>query len=527
MSLAVADDRRERIELLQMLEERRRRLARDDLNAYCRYIEIPGAPINDDDPECEEFYPDTVTPAEHHELINRTLMRVEAGHLRRVMIFMPPGSAKSTYGTVTFPTWFMGRKRGRHVITTSYGTDLARKFGRKCRQIARSPQYREVFGCGLVSDNKAADDWALDSGSSFMAAGIDAGITGNRADGIVIDDPLKGRQDADSETIRNRIWEEYKASVRTRLKPGGFILIIQTRWHEDDIAGRILPKDWDGESGLVKAQDGEEWYVLCLQAQCERLDDPLGREIGEWLWTDWFTPDHWEQERRTQGSRNWAALYQQKPAPDDGGMWKLSWFGRYGTAPADHWMIVQSWDTANKPAEINDPSVCTTWLLTDRGHYLIHVLCERMDYPTLRKNAKAHAEKWKPHALLIEDKASGQQLIQDLRNETTLPVIAIEPEGDKVTRASVVSPMIEARLVHLPNEADWLLDYEMEVGRFPLSKHKDQVDSTSQALNWIRNHASRAYGVHTTGNARIGYTAGAEGAGWDSMGGTDLTGFIA
>lgn len=525
MSALAASDRRDRERLLGLLEERRRRFARDDLNAYCRYIEIPGAPINDD-PECEEFYPDTVTPAEHHQLINRTLMRVEAGELRRVMIFMPPGSAKSTYGTVTFPTWFMGRKRGRHVITTSYGADLARKFGRKCRQIARSREYREVFGTGLVSDNKAADDWSLDSGSSFMAAGIDAGITGNRADGIVIDDPLKGRQDADSETIRNRIWEEYKASVRTRLKPRGFILIIQTRWHEDDIAGRILPKNWDGESGVVTAQDGEEWFVLCLQAQCERRDDPLGREIGEWLWTDWFTPAHWEQERRTQGSRNWAALYQQKPAPDDGGMWRLSWFMRYQSPPSDYWMVVQSWDTANKAAEINDPSACTTWLVTDRGAYLVHVLCERMEYPALRKAAKALAERFKPHALLIEDKASGQQLIQDLRNETALPVIPIEPEGDKVTRASVESPQIESGRVWLPEAAEWMLDYEMEVGRFPLSKHKDMVDSTSQALRWIREHASRAASIHASGQERIGYTAGASGAGWDSMGGTDLSGFI-
>lgn len=511
-----------------MLEERRRRRARDDLNAYCRFIEIPGAPVNDD-PDCDEFYPDTVTPAQHHELINSTLMRVEAGEIRRVMIFMPPGSAKSTYGTVTFPTWFMGRKRGRHVITTSYGADLARKFGRKCRQIARSPLYREVFGTSLVSDNKAADDWSLDSGSSFMAAGIEAGITGNRADGIVIDDPLKGRGDADSEPIRNNIWEEYKASVRTRLKPGGFILIIQTRWHEDDIAGRILQKDWDGASGWVTARDGEEWYVLCLQAQCERQDDPLGREIGEWLWTEWFSQAHWEQERRSQGSRNWAALYQQKPAPDDGGLWKLSWFKRYGTAPVDHWMIVQSWDTANKAKELNDPSVCTTWLITDRGRYLVYVLRERMEYPALRKAAKEQAETWAPHAILIEDKASGQQLIQDLRDTTTLPIIPIEPEGDKVTRASVESPQIEAGLVWIPNEAPWLIDFEMEVGRFPLSKHKDQVDSVSQALRWIRDHATRAYQVHTSGQSRVGAgtTSGSsDGIGWGSMGTSDTSGFI-
>jgi predicted phage terminase large subunit-like protein len=531
VSALAASDRRDRERLLKLLEERRRRLARDDLNAYCRYIEIPGAPINDEDPDCAEFYRDTVTPAEHHQLINRTLMRVEAGEMRRIMIFMPPGSAKSTYGTVTFPTWFMGRKRGRHVITTSYGADLARKFGRKCRQIARSKEYREVFGTGLVSDNKAADDWALDSGSSFMAAGIDAGITGNRADGIVIDDPLKGRQDADSETIRNRIWEEYKASVRTRLKPGGFILIIQTRWHEDDIAGRILPKDWDGESGWVTAQDGEKWYVLCLQAQCERQDDPLGREIGEWLWTDWFTPEHWEQERRTQGSRNWAALYQQKPAPDDGGLWKLSWFGRYKGLPEDRIMVVQSWDTANKAAEINDPSVCTTWIVSRRGKFIAHVLRERMEYPALRRTAIAHAKAWNPDAVLIEDKASGQQLIQDLKDTTSLPVIAIEPEGDKVTRASVVSPTIESGQVYLPEEADWLLDYEMEVGRFPLSKHKDQVDSTSQALRWMQDRVSIT-GVATSGDQRVGYGAGASTSsgsafGFGSIGGgTDTSGFI-
>lgn len=530
---AVVSDRREREELLQLLEEQRRRQARDDLNAYCRYIDIPGAPINDGD-ECDQFYPDTVTPAEHHQLINRTLMRVESGEIRRVMIFMPPGSAKSTYGTVTFPTWYMGKKRGRHVITTSYGTDLARKFGRKCRQIVRSPQYREVFGCGLVSDNRASDDWALDSGSSFMAAGIDAGITGNRADGIVIDDPLKGRGDADSETIRNRIWEEYKASVRTRLKPNGFILMIQTRWHEDDIAGRILPKDWSGESGWITAQDGERWYVLCLQAQCERQDDPLGRAIGDWLWTEWFTPAHWEQERRTQGSRNWAALYQQKPAPDEGGMWKLPWFKRYKARPADAYMVVQSWDTANKAAEINDPSVCTTWLITDRGSYVVHVLRERFEYPALKKAAKSMAAKWDPDVILIEDKASGQQLIQDLRNEKGFlyGVVAIEPEGDKITRASVVSPLIEAGLVWLPDEAEWLLEYEMEIGRFPLSSFKDQVDSTSQALRWIRDNAVRGMQIFSSGQRRIGTgtdkpaaTSGSE-LDWGSMGSTDTSGFI-
>lgn len=511
-----------------MLEERRRRKARDDLNAYCRYIEIPGAPVNADDPDCEQFYPDNVVPAEHHELLNRTLMKVESGEIPRLMVFMPPGSAKSTYGTVTFPTWFMGRKPGRNVITASYGSTLAMKFGRKCRQITASRQFGELFGCTLNADNRAADDWSLTNGSTFMSGGIQSGITGNRADGVVIDDPLKGRADADSETIREKVWEEYKSSLRTRLKPRGFIVIIQTRWHEDDLSGRILPKDWKGESGWVTGVGGERWYVLSLQAQCELPNDPLGREIGEWLWTDWFTPEHWAAEKALQmlgGGRNWASLYQQRPVPQDGGIFNLAWFRRYRTPPVDSYMVVQSWDTASKAAQINDPSVCTTWAVAPSGYYLLHVWRDRVEYPALKRMAKSLHEQWKPQAVLIEDKASGQALIQELRESTLVPVLAIEPLADKVTRANVVSPTVESGLVYLPEVADWLPDFEAEVGAFPLSTHDDQVDSLSQALAWIPSHAVRNFKLYGSGQARaaLGGTSPPHGGamGYGSMAGTD------
>lgn len=521
----------EKRELLALLEEKHRRRARDDLNAYCQYIEIPGVPINDD-PDCEQFYPDNVTPAEHHRLLNGKLMEVEAGQIRRLMVFMPPGSAKSSYGSVTFPTWFMGRRPGRNVISTSYGSTLAARFGRKCRQITRSRQFNELFGCGLVADNKAADDWALTSGSTYMAGGILAGITGNRADLLVIDDPLKGRQDADSPTIREKVWEEYKSSLRTRLKPNGAIVIIQTRWHEDDLSGRILPKDWNGQSGWVEGRDGERWYVLCLQAQCEREDDPLGREIGEWLWTDWFTPAHWEQERRTQGSRNWDALYQQRPRPQEGGIFKEAWVKRHRTPPASPLMIVQSIDTAFKPGQLNDPSVIETWAIMPTGYVLLHVWRERVEYPRLKRTALSLAERWKPHAVLIEDKASGQSLIQELRDaQGGPPVIAIEPEGDKLTRANVVSPMVEAGMVSIPETADWLADFESEVFAFPLSTHDDQVDAMTQFLAWAKVHGTefRAYG---SGQQRAGLAAPGTGhtpnewPGFGSMGGTDTSGFL-
>ncbi len=474
--------------LLELYEEKLRRRARDDLNAYCRHIEIPGAPINDDE-ECEEFYPDTVTPSAHHQLLNNALMRVELGNVRRLMVFMPPGSAKSTYATVVFPSWFMGRKRGRNVICASYNTDLARKFSRKTRQIVRSSRYQDIFDTSLVADNRSVEDWALLNSSTYMCAGIMAGITGNRADGMVIDDPIKGRQDADSQTIRETIWQEYLASVRTRVKPGGFIVIIQTRWHEDDLSGRILPQDWNGQSGKVIARDGEEWEVICLQAECEVDDDPLGRKRGEWLWTEWFTPEHWAQEKITQGSRNWDALYQQKPKPSEGGMFKRPWVKRYKARPFEG-QIIQSVDSGNKPGQLNDPSVVGTWLVTRLGWYLLDVWRDRVDFPTLKHTVKNLANDWKPGGIIIEDKASGTQLIQELRATTRLPVIAFDPtpHGDKVMRANDVSPLVESGLVFLPEEATWLIDFEREFFSFPLSTTKDQVDMLSQFLKWAHKH---------------------------------------
>lgn len=192
----------DQVELLRLLEEQRRRQTRDNFGEYCRHIELPGAPLNDHE-DCEEFYPDNVTPAKDHDLVIDALQKVGDGDLKRVMFFMPPGSAKSTYGNVAFSTWYMGNHPRESVITTSYGTTLARKFGRKSRQIARSKLYQDLFNTGIARDNQSAEDWSLTNGATYMAGGILSGITGNRAHGLLIDDPVKGREDADSATIRD------------------------------------------------------------------------------------------------------------------------------------------------------------------------------------------------------------------------------------------------------------------------------------------------------------------------------------
>jgi len=245
---------------------------------------------------------------------------------------MPPGSAKSTYASVRFPAYFLGRKLGQSIICASYGEELSHSFGRKVRNLVSTQEYQRLFpDVTLSEDSRAKGEWSTTTGSSYFACGVGSGITGRRGDLGVIDDPVKGRKEADSEMVRNTTWEWYKSDFITRLKPGASQILIQTRWHEDDLSGRILPDSWDGESGDFEGFDGQLWRVICIPAEA-RSGDILGREPGEYLWLDWFTPDYWEETKRTQQTediRNWTSLYQQTPRPEEGSFFKRDWFNRY------------------------------------------------------------------------------------------------------------------------------------------------------------------------------------------------------
>lgn len=481
----------------------RRRRGRASLVGYANAIPIPGKPV-EDDPEAWLFKPVETGVASHHLLILQAIERAASRPYGRFMLFLPPGSAKSTYASVVAPTYFMGKNPGTKIILASYGTDLARKHGKRARQIVRSPEFSSLFGCTISPDTAAANEWALTNGSEYLAAGLLAGLTGNRAHGALIDDPIKGREQADSPTIRQKTWDAYVDDLSTRLIPGGWLGLVQTRWHEDDLAGRLLPKGYNGESGMIRCRDGRDWEVINLPAECERADDPLGRRIGEMLWPEWFDASHWAPFRLQ--SRTWAALFQQRPRPDEGGIFKAAWCARRYTAiPQQARTIVHSWDTAQKPEQINDPSVGTIWNFGPEapGYYLREVYRERVDYPTLKRKVIAFAERDRPAAILIEDKSSGQSLIQELRTSTSLPIVAIEPEGNKVFRAQDVSAMVESGLLHLPDggrivdqlgrpfAAPWLVDFEGEFFGFPLSTNDDQVDSVTQFLKWVRGYTGR------------------------------------
>lgn len=309
----------------------RRQRARDSLVEYARAIDIPGAPANAD-PENEVFNPVESDMALHHRFILRNIQETIETSNGRLMIFAPPGSAKSSYASVVTPSWCMAKYPGYRLILASYALDLAEKHSRKARALCRQERHISIWKDRpqLSADQRSIQQWALSNGSEFMAAGMMSGITGNRANGIMIDDPVKGREAADSETIRNKIKDEYQDSVDSRLLPGGWIILIQTRWHQDDLAGGILPEDYAGQSGKILCRDGQVWTVINLPAEAEHDDDPIGRAKGEFLWPEWVPESHWLlRKNNPQGQRTWAALFQQRPTAGEGIEFKREWFNWY------------------------------------------------------------------------------------------------------------------------------------------------------------------------------------------------------
>jgi len=459
----------------------RRRRARASLVEYARYIEVPGAPSGsiDDEPDESLFYrPVETTLAKHHKLILSATQRCIERHSGRTMLFLPPGSAKSTYATVVAPTWIMGRKPGFKTIAVSYGTDLARKFGRRMRSICRQPGYNALFSTGLSSESSAAHEWALENGSEFMGGGILSGITGNRADFIPIDDPIKGRQEAESETIRKSTIEAYQDDVLTRLKPGGSLMLTQTRWHLADLAGSILPEKWAGESGMIECRDGKVWEVICIQAKCTRQDDPLGRKAGEYLWPEWFPEDHWRTFERLP--RSWSSLYQQVPAPDEGTYFKREWLRYYDELPkhlrfygaSDYAVTADGGDyTVHGVAGVDpddDLYLVDIWRQQTESNIWIDVLCDLIKKHKPLMWAEEQGQILKSLGPFI-DRRMREKKAYCARDQFTSSM-------DKPTRARSFQARMAMGKVYLPRNAPWLADFESELLSFPVGVHDDQVD---------------------------------------------------
>ena len=463
----------------------RRRRARASLTDFAKYIEVPGAPVNEADEDSEEFFPVETELADHHKLILEAAQRCIDKHMGRLMLFMPPGSAKSTYGSQVVPAWIMGLKKNYRVIGVSHNAELARKMGRRTRSIVKQRAYQALFSTSISKDSSAADEWALENGAEYMSGGILSGITGNRADLVVIDDPIKGRQDADSETIRKRTLDEYDDSVKTRLKPGGSVIIIQTRWHEGDLAGSILPEDYDGRSGLVMCRDGLEWEVLNLPAECERTDDPLGRKIGEMLWPQWFDEAHWSQYRRN--ARTWSALYQQRPAPDSGDYFKREWIRTVEKMPPKETLAVYGASDYAVTANGGDYTVHVVVGVDNEGRLWLLDMWRGQASSDVWVDAFCNlVRKWRPIGWAEETgqikSGVGPFLVK--RMMETQSYVAREQfatRGDKAVRAQSTRGRMALAGLYVQQDSPFLSDLISEMMSFPVGVHDDQVDALGLA----------------------------------------------
>jgi len=434
---------------------------------------------------------------------------VESGEITRLIITAPPRHSKSMTVSETFPSWFLGRNPTRRVIEVSYGDALAKKFGRANKnKIAEFGE--DLFGVGLPiwgEGSMSATDWGLRSydpktgkikatRGGMISRGIGGSITGEGADLLLIDDPIKNAEEAYSEAYREMVWNEYTSTLRTRLQPGGAIVIILTRWHEDDLVGRLLSDK----------ERPDKWVVLSLAALAEdKIDsrtneivhDPLGRADGEPLWPEFGFDLEWAIETKGEvGSKTWESLYQQNPSIAEGSKVKRSWWKFYRELPTVLFKV-QSWDTGLKEKEENDPSCNQTWAKCANGYYLVDRWKGKVQFPDLvtemkLQYAKHNKEDEPVDLVIIEDATSGTQAAQTLARDTGLPLKAQGVGGrPKPLRVDAISALVESGKVFLPDpsyhqDARWVFDFLHEWSAFPYGAHDEDVDTTTQALEKLK-----------------------------------------
>ncbi|KIL72702.1 phage terminase large subunit [Bacillus badius] len=419
----------------------------------------------------------------HTEFICEHLEPVANGEQRFIMIEMPPRHGKSMTVTESFPSYFISKNPEKRVIAASYSDSLARKFGRLNRQ--KVEEYgRALFDVEISSVNAAQNNWGIQGKRGGMiATGIGGSITGEGADLLLIDDPFKNAEEANSNTIREKVWAEWESTLSTRLHKGGSVVVIMTRWHEDDIIGRLLERS------------PYTWQRLRLPAIAEDEDDALGREVGEPLCPELGFDEEWAENKKIEvGSRTWAALFQQRPSPAGGNIFNRHWWKFY--MPEDLPRIwdkqAQSWDCTFKDSKTSDFVVGQVWGKKQANFYLLDQDRNRMNLPETLKAIRHMSEKWPDaKAKYVEDKANGPAVIQMLQDEIS-GLIAVNPEGGKEVRANAVSPLVEAGNVYLPHPsiAPWVNDFIEEATAFPNGKHDDMVDAATQALNKLQTAKS-------------------------------------
>lgn len=461
-----------------------------------------------------EYVSHTTAPR-HSRLLCKYLDMCIERKITRLMVFMPPGAAKSFYISRHFPAYYLARFPDHSVIAATHTDDFANQWGRKVKNVIESEEHLRLFpGSSIAEDSRASGRWETNAGGEYNAAGVGGNITGRRANLAVIDDPLRGIEDANSKTVRDKQWDWYGADLTSRVKKDGLIIIVQTRWHLDDLSGRLI---------AAQQQGGEKFTILSLPAIAEK-NDPLKRKIGEALWPEEYPIERLLaiKQQPSMTGRMWASLYAQSPIADAGNIVKRSWVRIWAQAdPPTLSLIIQSWDTAITKSEDSAWSVCLTIGIFQEPEtglpaaILLSRWRARVHYPELRKAAQRLAKDYldpctddfsgganrPPGKILVEDKATGKPLIADLAR-AGVQATAFNPNryGTKEARLNLVLDIIENGRFYVPGmkptftqPKKWADDFISNLCAFPAAEARDDVDALSQALihvkmgGWVPN----------------------------------------
>ena len=450
----------------------------------------------------------------HHRLLCGALDRFAAKELRRLMVFLPPRHGKSELVSRKLPAFIFGRDPDASIIAASYSADLAQRMNRDAQRAMGSPEYARLFpGTRLAGKgDRAARGGHLRNTDMFevvgrrgtyRCAGVGGGITGMGGDYIIVDDPIKNREEANSLACRDSLWEWFASTLYTRQEKGASILLAQTRWHEDDLAGRLL--------GLArKDPSADQWEVISLPAICEgegRADgDP--REEGMALWPGRYSHAELMKAKATIGSYEWQALYQQRPQPPGGAIFRREWMGgTYRALPAGARMI-QSWDLPFKNSEAS--AKCAGIVMARKGAELFMLDCvnDKMGFTESVAAIKALTAKHpKAAAKVVEDRANGPAIISYLRKDVP-GLVPFSPVGSKEDRALSVTPYFEAGNVYFPEAAPWKGDLVDDLLRFPAGRYKDTVDATVQGMLYLMGRPCASLGGQGAGLGKDSYWRG-------------------
>ena len=390
---------------------------------------------------------------------------------------MPPRHTKSEFASVYFPAWIIGRNPKMKIMQVSHNTELAVRFGSKVRNIIDSPEYKQIFGdVKLREDSKAKGRWETNHGGEYYAAGVGASITGRGADLLIIDDPHT-EQDSMSDIAMERAYDWYTSGPRQRLQPGGSILLVMTRWAEDDLTGRLLKAQTEPKA--------DTWRQISFPAIL-----PSGNPV----WPEYWELEELEKIKASVPTRNWSAQYMQEPTSDEGAILKREWWQPWKEAGIPNLMhVIQSYDTAFSKKETADYSAITTWAIFQppgedvQAIILLDAKRVRMDFPELKRLAREEYKYWEPDCVLIEAKASGTPLTQELRR-MGIPVTSYTPSRgqDKIARMNSVAPIFESGMVWAPDES-FAEEVIEEMASFPFGDNDDYCDSATMALMPFRS----------------------------------------